>query len=115
MFNVVLRHTPRRKSLLEASAYTTAIEFAKSLDCPDSLGFVLYDETGHPVVEHFRDRAPTKRDDRRAAGHGFNHHETERLRPINWKQQRGGIREKSLFRLIIDFADQLNLFAVDLR
>ena len=53
-------------------------------ECADGAGFVLNDETSHAVFDHFRNGASIERDDRRATSHGFDHDQSERLRPIDW-------------------------------
>jgi len=54
---------------------------------------------------HFRHSAMAICDHRRATRHGFNHHKTERLGPIDGKKQRVGITQKIALFLIADFAN----------
>jgi hypothetical protein len=56
-----------------------------------------------------------ERDNGRAARHRFDHHQAERLGPVDRKQQSRGIGEKFLFGFIVNFANQPDLVAVDLR
>ena len=46
------------------------------------------DAPGHAFVDHLGHRAAAPRDHRRAAGHRLDHHEAERLGPVDREQQR---------------------------
>src|SRR5258707_11110775 len=95
--------------------YLPPVEFAEPTDGLDGFGFPIHDKAGDAVVDDFRYRAGPERDNRRAARHGFNHHQAERLRPVDRKQQSRGTGEKLLLGRIINFANQPDLVAVDLR
>src|SRR4029453_18692430 len=88
----------------------------KATDAPDRshclcLGF--HNEAGHSVVDHFWDRSARPRNDGRAARHGLDHHQTERLRPIDRKQQRSRVAEKSLLLSVIYLADELYIVLIE--
>ena len=82
---------------------------SQTVDGADGAVDVLDDEAGKAVVDHFRHRAAIEGDDRRAAGHGFDHHQAERLRPIDRHQQRDRAAQKLGFILVVDFADIFDL------
>jgi len=63
---------------------------------------IVYDETSASIIYHLGHGTPSKGNDRRPAGHRFDHHEAERLRPVNRKQQRVGIAKKILFFVFAD-------------
>ncbi|MET3997859.1 hypothetical protein ABID65_009542, partial [Bradyrhizobium sp. S3.9.2] len=48
------------------------------------------------------------------ARHRLDQDEAERLRPIDWKQERGGAGEERLLANLVHLADKLDLFAVEL-
>ena len=95
--------------------YPPPVEFAEPPDRLNGLRFVIDDKAGDAVIDDFRYRAGPERDNRRAARHRFDHHQAERLRPIDRKQQSGSIGEKFLLGFIVNFADQSDSLAVDLR
>jgi hypothetical protein len=70
------------------------------------------------VAERARVRRPGSSDqgaigdDGRAARHGLDHDETERLRPVDRKQQGGGAGKEWLLLCIIDLADELDFLAI---
>src|SRR5215475_256107 len=80
---VVLRHPPGRETLLEARAHLVAVELAEAADRLDRLGFSIDDEACDALVDHLRDGAAAEGDDRRAARHGLDHDQTERLGPVD--------------------------------
>src|SRR5258708_666335 len=112
---VFFGHQLRRKAPLEMRTYLPSVEFTEPPDGLDGFSFPIRDKAGYTVIDHFRYRARPERDNRRATRHGFDHDQTERLRPVDRKQQSGGIGEKLLLGLIVNFANQPDLVAVDLR
>src|SRR6266404_6846137 len=110
-----LGHPLRGKALLEMRAYLAPVEFAEPPDGAGGFCFPIHDKAGYTVIDDFRHRARAERDNRRAARHGFDHDQAERLRPVDRKQQSCGIGEKLLLGSIINFANQPDLVAVDLR
>src|SRR6266852_1078106 len=55
---IFLRHPAGGEPLLELAAYFFTGQLRKTIDSPDGSFFVLDDEAGQPVVDHFRHRAP---------------------------------------------------------
>jgi hypothetical protein len=76
---------------------------------------VAADPSVDAVLHDLFDGSAGERDNRCAARHGLDHHETERLFPLNREQQRSGPRQQRIFLFGIDFADVLDLAAVDAR
>src|SRR4029078_7983482 len=62
-----------------------------------------------------RNRAGGKGNNRSAARHGFDHHETERFRPIDGEKQCRCIGKETLFCCVVNLANQLYLLAIDKR
>ena len=56
-----------------------------------------------------------ERQNRSATSHRFNHHQAERLRPVDGEQQRQGAGEKRALGNIVDFSDELDLRSFDER
>ena len=71
----------------------------------DGAGFVLDDETRDTVFDQFRDRAAIECDDWRAAGHSFDHHKSEGLRPVDRNDQRDRAAKKFGLLSVSDLAD----------
>lgn len=69
---------------------------------------VCDDETAHPVLDDFRHGTLAVGDDRRAAGHGLDHDQTERLRPIDGEEKGSGIAEKIVLVHFVYFADKID-------
>ncbi len=84
------------------------LKHRQAIDRRDRAGFVLDDEAGQPVVDDLGDRAAVIGDHRRAAGHRLDHHQAERLRPVDRHQQPD--RAAQEFRLlgIADLADEVD-------
>ena len=53
-------------------------------------------------------RAAAQGDDRRAARHRLDHHQAERLRPVDREQQGVGVAEEVVLRRAADLADELD-------
>jgi hypothetical protein len=93
-------HSSGREPLLKPCAYLPSVEFAQAADGSNSLLFSARDEAGEAVIH-------TSRTDRNARPAcqciGFDHHEPERFRPGDRKQQSRGAsprREVSPVRCI---------------
>ena len=84
---IILRHAPRGETLFETLPDLFARQMTETVDSADSAIIVLDDESSQAIFDDFRHRAAIERDHRRAAGHGFDHHQAERLRPIDRNQQ----------------------------
>ena len=113
MPNVVFGHAFSREALLKPRAHAGAINLIEFRNSLYGFGFTLNDEAGCAILDHLRNRAGCKCDDRRAAGHGFDHHQAKRLRPLNRKQQSRRASQKVLLGLFIDLPDEFNPIAID--
>jgi hypothetical protein len=69
---------------------------------------ILDRETRDAVVDDLRHRSLAARDDGRAAGHRLDHHQTERLRPVDRQQQGERVAEEVVLLSIADLADELD-------
>ena len=80
------RTTARQRRAVQRIAHARVAATASST--------VVHDEAGDAVVDHLGDRAAAERHHRRAAGHRFDHHQAERLGPVDGEQQRRGAAEE---------------------
>jgi hypothetical protein len=60
------------------------------------------------VVQDFGSGTPPPGDDRRATGQGFNHDQTEGLRPFYREQQGSGAAKQPVSLAVADLADELD-------
>ena len=60
------------------------------------------------IVDHLGHRAAVERDHRRAAGHRLDHHQAERLRPVDREQQRMRAGQERRLLAVVDLADELD-------
>src|SRR6185369_12701681 len=74
---------------------------------------VIDDEAGNAFVNDLRHRAAAEANYGSATSHGFNHGQSKRFRPVNRKQQRNGIAQKTCLLNLGDFTDEVNLGAID--
>src|SRR5688572_10088701 len=70
-------------------------------------------KTGPPVFHHLLDRPAAMRDHGRATGHGLDHHEPERLVPLNGKKERRRVTQEFILLWMIDGTDPADLLTVD--
>src|SRR5580704_10749682 len=78
-------------------------------DGPDGAGFILNNETRYAIFDQFRDGAALERDNRRAASQGFDHDQSERLRPVDRHDQRDGAAQELGLLRVRDLADELDM------
>src|SRR6202035_5097204 len=109
---IVERHAARGEARLELLADRVPAQIRQAIDGCDRAGLVLDDEAGEAVVDDLGDRAAIVGDDGRAARHRLDHHEAERLRPIDWDEQPDRAAQKSRFLVVADFSDVLDQRAV---
>lgn len=69
------------------------------------------DISGNARVDHFAHGPAVEGENRRATGHGLDHDETERFRPVDGKQKSFRIAEKFRFLAFADLADELRIAA----
>ncbi len=84
------------------------VEQAHVADGGEQLFLVVVDEAGAAVRHHLGDRAAAARQHRGAAGHRFDHHQAERLGPIDREDQRARVAQEGDFLLVVDLADELD-------
>src|SRR5215472_10573007 len=113
--SIRFRHPPRSEPPLEGGADAAPVERGNALDRIHRFGFAIDNEAGHAVLDDFGNGSAAPSNDRGAAGHRLDHHQAERLGPIDRDQHRHGIAEKVLLLTLIDLADKLNLIAVQER
>src|SRR5207248_11243987 len=92
-------------------------EFAAAARPTDLLNFphrfhraidILDDEACLSFNNNFRDRTAGKTNHWRPAGKRFNHDQSERLRPVDWKEQSSGAAEQFVFFRMTNFTDELD-------
>ena len=69
---------------------------------------IVADETRDAVVEDLGNRAAANGHDRRATGERLDHHQAERLGPVDREQQRPGATEKRALLRLGDLAAVLD-------
>ena len=69
---------------------------------------VIHHETRFPMLENFGDRTVAPCDHRRTACQGFDHDQSERLRPIDRKQQRSRVAQQFILFAAADLTDKLD-------
>src|SRR5262249_28193694 len=92
-----------------------AIELAEPSDHPNRVFHAVDDEAGHAVLQNLRHRPAPERDHRRTAGHRLDHHQPERLGPIDGKEEGVGAAEKGFLLPVVHLGDKLYLMAIDVR
>src|SRR5262249_12821941 len=70
--------------------------------------FAADDKACNAIINDFRDGTAAKSDGGSAASHGFDHRESERLRPVNREEIRESVSQKLSLFGFIDFAEELN-------
>ena len=98
--HVVVRHPGRPEPILEHRPAPPAIQVGRPADRVGGGVDRVHHEPGHPVVDHLGDRTGRPGDDRGAAGHRLDHHQPERLGPVD-REQHGPrpAEERPLLRL----------------
>src|SRR5205823_1828387 len=105
---IVERHSPRGEAGLEQAADASSIEGLEVLRRRHGLGHTRYDEPRDAVLDDFGHRTTVEGDNRRAAGHRLDHHEAERLGPVDREEQPDGTPEEITLLLLADFANELD-------
>jgi hypothetical protein len=77
--HVVVRHDLGGETAFEHVADAPSIKRGDLGDGRDGGIFGFNDPTSDTILDHFRHGATRPRDHRRATGHGFDHHQPERL------------------------------------
>src|SRR4029077_231065 len=83
--DIILRHPCGGKALLEPLAYLFPVERDDLRQRRDRLIHTVNNGSREAVLDDFRHRAASEGQDWRAAGHGLDHGEPERFRPVDRK------------------------------
>src|SRR4051812_9882745 len=98
-------HCCNAEVLFDVAAASFPVEALHRFDRNDELFSCVGQHTGYTIRYHFRSGALRSRDDGRAAGHGLDHDEAERLGPVDGKEERAGGAEQRLLFRVADLAD----------
>src|SRR5512133_3520507 len=107
--DVIAGHPQCSESRLELATARVAGQRIDLLDRTYRVRDVVTDEPGPPVLDDFGYRSAAVRDHRRAARHGLDHHEAERLGPVDRKHERPRATEERLLLVLPDLADDLHM------
>src|SRR5215207_3436880 len=84
---ILLGHAARREALLEAGAYARTRQLRELVpDGGHRSGFAVDDQPGHAMFDDLGYRAAAEGDHRCAASHCLDHHQAERLGPVDWHE-----------------------------
>src|SRR3984885_16388141 len=96
-----------REAVLEFCANAPPGEGVSAPQLNNGLILAVYDEAGQPVFQHLRHRTVLECNDRGAAGHRLDHHQSERLAPPDREKQRRRISQKFLLLILAGLTDKL--------
>src|SRR5690606_29969276 len=77
-------------------------------DLADGLLDAVHHVAGYAVLDDLGNRAVPEGKHRRAAGHGLDHNEPERLGPVDREQQRARIAQEPALAALVDLADEFD-------
>ena len=83
---VIVRHSPGEKAPLKCLPDLMSIQPIDPAQRRDGFGLVINDKSRRAVLHDLGHRSAPERDHWGAARHCFDHHEPERLRPLNRKE-----------------------------
>src|SRR5581483_2736568 len=106
---VVARHHDGREAFLEDGPHALAFQGGDPVDRGDGLVLGAHDETGHAHVDDLAHRSAIPCDHRRAGGHRLDHHQPERLGPVDGKQQGPRAAEQVALGAVVDLTDELDV------
>ena len=86
-----------------------ARDMREAVDGADRAFLVLDDEARDAVLDDLRHGPAIVSDHRAAAGHRLDHHETERLRPVDRDKQRDRTAQERSLVLVADLADVFDI------
>ena len=113
--HIVLGHAPRGKTLFKGRPDRTPVKLMQPTDGCNCLLFIVNDESCQTVLNDFRHGSAPEGNDRCPAGHGFDHHQAERLGPVDGKKQSRRILQKTFFSGVIDLADEFGARGINQR
>ena len=108
---VVVDHAHVAEPRLEDAPAGCTIDRVDPAHRLDHRCLVVADEARYPVLHHLGNRAAPARDHRRAAGERFDHHQSERLRPVNREEQRARASQKPRLVVAADLPQELDVTA----
>ena len=106
---VVARDAFDGESTFETRAHAATIEVGDATRGSDRLIDSIDKEPRNAVVDDLWRRTATESNHRRAAGHRFNHHDPEGLRPVDGKKHGRGAAQECALLALVDFADVLDI------
>ena len=113
---IVAHHAVGGEAVLERGAHQPARgSIAAASHRGDRFVDALDQEAVAAVLDHLRCRAVAPGDDRRSRRHRLDHHQPERLRPVDREQQGARAAEESRLVGIADLADELDQRVVEQR
>ena len=101
-------HRQRREPRFEPPPHLGPPKVAQAAYRVDRFVHIFDDEAGSAGLHDLGHRAAVECDDRRAAGHGFYHHEPKWFGPIDGKKKGVGAPEESGFLRFPDLPDELD-------
>src|SRR6266567_4771823 len=109
--DIVSSHDFRGKTALEYPSYAVSVETFDFLQRLDRFFVAIHDEARNAMLDHLGYRSTIPRDHRGTAGHRFDHHQTEGLRPVDREQQRCCSAKQFVFLRIADFSNEVRMRA----
>src|SRR5690349_4470111 len=102
------RHADGVVALLEHGSAIVAAELTEAPHCAHRLVQAVHDEPGDSVLDDLAHRAVAPGHDGGATGHGLNHHEAERLGPVDREKQGERLTKEPVLVGPTDLADELD-------
>src|ERR1051326_155834 len=112
---IVFGHASREEAHVKGGAHLEPVQITYAAQCSYGLVIAVDNEAGCFVFKYLGDRAAAKGHYRRAARHRLNHHQPERLWPIDREKECRGLSKKCLLFLVAQFADELDQAVAQLR
>src|SRR5512134_710524 len=106
--DVLARHALRREVPLEPLPATPSVDVRKAMHGRDGSRQVVDDEPRHALGHDLRYRTAAVSDHGRAARQRLDHHEAERLRPVDREKHSERAAEKRPLLAVGDLADELD-------
>src|SRR5262245_15218809 len=105
---VGVHHRPHAEAFLELAPARCTAERGKPRGGGGHGLLRLAEKPGPPVTHDLRHRAPRPRDDGRAAGERLDQRQTERLRPVDRKQERERLSQELALLPVVDLAQEFD-------